>query len=124
MWCARIIANENPQLRLPKSASDDPASVEDHDLEERYKHLEPGLSTWVQKLFFVCYQDPLVRLRHYFSMDVWPASISVSLLQMTVLTYSATLITYLLTVGFSLSAITIARVYTPSWCWVSLRKTL
>ncbi|PMD47087.1 hypothetical protein L207DRAFT_575890 [Hyaloscypha variabilis F] len=109
VWCARTVAQENPQLRLSKPASNDPATLEDRDLDEQYKQLTPGPSTWAQKLYIVCYQDPLVRFYHYFSTDVWPASISVSLLQMTVLAYSATLITYLLAVGFSLTAITIAR---------------
>ena len=57
----------------------------------------------------VLYEDPRLRLESYFSMPVWPASISISILQLSVLAYSATLITYLLEVGYSLLAVTIAR---------------
>lgn len=109
VWCAQIIANDNPQLRLPKAPSNDAATMEDLDVDETYYNIKPGLTTWPQQLYFVFYRDPRVRIKHYFSMAVWPASISISILQMTVLAYSATLITYLLEVGFSLSAITIAR---------------
>jgi iron-regulated transporter 1 len=109
LWCAHIIAKDNPQLRLPKAPSHDEATMEDLEIDERYHNIKPGLTTLPQKLYFVFYQDPRVRFKHYFSMAVWPASISISILQMTVLAYSATLITYLLEVGFSLSAVTIAR---------------
>lgn len=109
VWCAHIIAKENEQLRLPKMPSNDEATIEDHNVDERYRSIKPGISTWLQKLYFVIYQDPRIRFKHYFSMSVWPASISISILQMTVLAYSATLITYLLEVGFSLTAVTIAR---------------
>ena len=109
VWCARIIARDNPELRQPKKASHDPATIEDHEIDGRYKLLKPGFQSWPRRMYFVCYQDPVVRLKHYFSMPMWPASISVSLLQLTVLAYSATLITYLLEIGFSLSSITVAQ---------------
>lgn len=109
VWCAHVIANENQKLRLPKSPSKDEATLEDRDIDERYHNITPGLTTWPEKLYYIFYEDPRVRFKHYFSMSVWPASISISMLQMTVLAYSATLITYLLEVGFSLSAITVAR---------------
>jgi len=109
VWCARIIAIENLELDALKVASHDSATDEDLAIEDRYKHLKPGLQSLPQKMYFVLYQDPAVRLRHYFSIPMWPASIAAALLQLTVLAYSATLITYLLEIGFSLSSITIAR---------------
>ena len=109
IWCAKVIARENPELHLPKKPSNDSATTEDHQIEDRYNRLKPGLHSLPQKIYFVIYQDPLTRLKHYFSMSVWPASISESVVEMTVLAYSSTLITYLLEVNFSLTAITIAR---------------
>lgn len=109
VWCARIIASENSELDVPKIPSHDSATEEDLAIEDRYNHLKPGLQSLPQKMYFILYQDPVVRLRHYFSIPMWPASIASALLQLTVLAYSATLITYLLEIGFSLSSITIAR---------------
>jgi iron-regulated transporter 1 len=109
LWCAYIIATENEQLRLPKMPSNDEATAEDIEIDERYYNIRPGLNTWPQKLYFVLYQDPKLRFKHYFSMSVWPASISISMLQLSVLAYSSTLVTYFLEVGYSLSAVTIAR---------------
>jgi iron-regulated transporter 1 len=109
VWCARIIARENKKLDVPKVPSHDSATEEDLAIEDRYNHLKPGLRSLPQKMYFICYQDPSIRLRHYFSIPMWPASIASALLQLTVLAYSATLITYLLEIGFSLSSITIAK---------------
>lgn len=117
VWIARQIAAENAELREPKKPSHDLASIED---------------PWPTKLYYVLYQDPALRLRHFFSIPMWPASISTSLLHLTVLAYSATMITCahillswdscdvypdsywhppldLLEVGFSLSLITVAK---------------
>ncbi|KUJ06489.1 uncharacterized protein LY89DRAFT_692462 [Mollisia scopiformis] len=114
MWatevgCARLVARENPELQEPKKISADPATMEDLEIEDQFVHLKPGISSLPKKIYFVLYQDPAVRLRHFFSVSMWPASISLALLQVTVLAYSATMITYLLQTGFSISIITVAR---------------
>jgi iron-regulated transporter 1 len=109
VWCAQRIAHQNSHLRLPKVAFIDEGTADDFNAENKHKGTTPGHAAWLQKLFAAIYHDPLSRLQQYFSMSIWPASTSISLLQMTVLAYSATLITYLLEVGFSLSAVTIAR---------------
>ena len=109
VYCARVISRDNPELLRPKKSSHDSATIEDHEIEDQYKHLGPGFQSWSQKIYFVVYHDPAVRLKHYFSMSMWPVSISASVLQLTVLAYSATLITYLLEIDFSLSSVTVAR---------------
>jgi solute carrier family 40 (iron-regulated transporter), member 1 len=109
VWIAGLIARENSELDSPKVPSYDSATEEDLEIEDQYNHLKPGLQSLPLKMYFVLYQEPAVRLKHYFSIAIWPASIASSLLQLTVLAYSATLITYLLEIGFSLSSITIAR---------------
>ena len=45
----------------------------------------------------------------YFSTDIWIPSLSLALLHLSVLSYSATFVTFCLNSGFSLLAITIAR---------------
>ncbi|KAG0649553.1 Iron-regulated transporter 1 [Hyphodiscus hymeniophilus] len=48
-------------------------------------------------------------IKNYFSSVAWIPSLSLAFLHISALTYSATFITYLLAVGFSLDLITIAR---------------
>jgi len=132
VWIARQIAVENAELRAPKKPSHDLATMEDLEVDDRFLHLQAGIRSWPTKLYYVLYQDPSLRLRHFFSIQMWPASISTSLLHLTVLAYSATMITCayilssqisrevhpdsyshppldLLEVGFSLSLITVAK---------------
>jgi iron-regulated transporter 1 len=109
IWIARMIARENAELQALKKFSNDPATVEDLAVENQYEHLKPGIQSLPRKLYFVLYKDPAMRLKHYFSIGMWPASISSAMLNLTVLAYSATLITYLLEIGFSLGSVTVAR---------------
>jgi iron-regulated transporter 1 len=109
IWIARMIARENAELQALKKFSNDPATVEDLVVENQYEHLKPGIQSLPRKLYFVLYKDPAMRLKHYFSIGMWPASISSAMLNLTVLAYSATLITYLLEIGFSLGSVTVAR---------------
>ena len=66
------------------------------------------------------YRTPFARIRHilnehsgqiraYFNSSVWIPSLALSLLHISVLTYHATLITWLLASGFSLVLITVVR---------------
>jgi iron-regulated transporter 1 len=102
VWCARMIARENPQLSDPKVNIDENGGA-------AFSVAQQSKTGIPHRLYKALFQDPFWRLRQYFSMSIWPASISIAILQMTVLAYSATLITYLLEIGFSLTSITIAR---------------
>ena len=51
----------------------------------------------------------IYQLRAYFKSDVWIPSIALALLHVSVLSYSATFVTYLLNSGFSLILITVVR---------------
>ena len=53
--------------------------------------------------------DQATSLHQYFTSTVWQPSIAWALLHLTVLAYSASLITYLLSIGLSLNLVTIAR---------------
>lgn len=104
IWCARVISRENPQLGRSKSNDNDPANTFIHEHKSKGRVLNIS-----HRLYKTLFTDPLSRFMQYFSMSIWPASMALAMLQMTVLAYSATLVTYLLEVGFSLSSITIAR---------------
>lgn len=103
VWCARVIVRENPQLSQPKAHSK-PDNLGHHEHQTNQSILSVS-----QKVYISLLRHPFDRFTHYFSMSIWPASMALAMLQMTVLAYSATLITYLLEVGFSLTSITIAR---------------
>ncbi|KAK0114335.1 hypothetical protein ONS95_013827 [Cadophora gregata] len=104
MFCLRIVSMENAKLLAPKSQ------------ELRSDHLGEMLATnsiyqvnaW-KGVKDLLYHLPAQRLRHFFSMPIWPAAFCMAFLYLTVLVYSAPLITYLLQSGMSLTAITTAR---------------
>jgi iron-regulated transporter 1 len=100
LWLVRHVSRENPEIRAQKKRSG--------ISQGRFGRVEPEIP-WLQKLFHMLYKRPAERMKHYFSVHVWPASISNALLELSVLAYSATLITYLIEIGFSVTSITIAR---------------
>lgn len=105
----RIVARDNPEIQALKKPSAAMAVEDDYQVRDQHGVLRSGFRTWPLKIYVAVYKNPASRLRHYFSMPVWPASMAEALAQMTVLAYSSTLITYLLAVGFSLTAVTVAR---------------
>ncbi|KAF4628702.1 hypothetical protein G7Y89_g9454 [Cudoniella acicularis] len=109
LWCATVVAKGNTQLQLPKRPFHDPTTTGIPHIDIHTLGFKPGMGSWPGKIYQIFYLNPAIRLKGYFSVSIWPASISIALLQLTVLAYSATLITYLLEIGFSLTSITIAR---------------
>ncbi|TVY44297.1 Solute carrier family 40 member [Lachnellula subtilissima] len=107
--CVRVIARGNVQLQLPKQIFTLLNGARNFTTEDTFTFPQLPSRSWPRKIYGFMYRDPATRLKHYFSFPMWPASISIALLQLTVLAYSATLITHLLEIGFSLSAITVAR---------------
>jgi len=100
---AVVIVKESSELKKVKEVVDGDA------LEQPDERMKSGWRRWPREVYSCAINNPVVRLKHYFSTEVWPASMSVALIQLTVLAYSATMITYLLEVGFSLTTVTIAR---------------
>lgn len=109
VWCVQIIARGNVQLQLPKQIFTSLNMARNFCAEDTFTFPRLPSRPWPRRIYGFMYRDPATRLKHYFSFPIWPASISIALLQLTVLAYSATLITHLLEIGFSLSAITVAR---------------
>ena len=97
MWCARRVWNTCPQLRTPK--------VVNNDSREERSDTRALSRWWIVRLW----HSQSAQLCDYFSTRVWIPSMCLSMLHISVLTYSATFITYLLNAGFSLLLITIAR---------------
>ncbi|KAA6409009.1 MAG: hypothetical protein FRX48_07353 [Lasallia pustulata] len=104
MWCARRVWHANPQLRQAKNATIDSAAIhepadssEPHWPQRAMNHITTGFYSQIKNLM------------DYFGGEVWMPSLSLALLHLSVLSYSATFLTYLLDSGFSLILITIAR---------------
>jgi iron-regulated transporter 1 len=105
-WCARQAWDRIPQLQnqnpidLHHPASDMPASH--NRLQRQFYSVSIAARSWLQ--------DQWGSWQEYFHASVWIPSFALSILHLSVLSYSATFITYLLSTGeFSLTTITIAR---------------
>ncbi|PBP19676.1 putative Solute carrier family 40 member 1, partial [Diplocarpon rosae] len=99
--CLRRVTRENPRLLSPR--------VQSKSAVEAIEGLMGEPKNLFRRVSLHLCHRPLLRIRQFFSMAVWPASITTAFLYLTVLVYSATLITYLLQRGFSLGVVTIAR---------------
>jgi iron-regulated transporter 1 len=110
-WCAKRVWNNHPSLQVPKDVQ---RVVDDAQDAESYTEL-PALSGIRSRGHSLVGKTRQAVQRYtqdftnYFLSDVWIPSIALSLLHLSVLSYSATFITYLLSAGFSLNLITIAR---------------
>lgn len=99
VWSARRVWNQNPRLKAPKVRI--------------ARNAEDTSQSSTRGIFSAKFAQALRRyiqdFRTYFSSTVWIPSLSLALLHLSALSYSATFITFLLSVGFSLELITIAR---------------
>lgn len=105
LWCARRVWNLNPRLKEPKVVAEQAASDNDEDAIPPLSSSTRSFWNNTSQGFRQYTQD----FKTYFLSIVWIPSLSLAFLHISALTYSATFITYLLTVGFSLDLITIAR---------------
>lgn len=104
MYVLHIVSMENPQLLSLKIHEPRP-----EDSMERLGVNSIEYTSIREKTENVLYRHPAQRLRHFFSMPIWPAAICIAFLYFTVLVYSSPLITYLLQSGMPLTTVTIAR---------------
>ena len=100
VFCAKRVWNRNSKLKATKVVS----------VQTERGNIVPDLrsrsnSNQLSEDFRRYFQD----FKHYFSSQVWPASLALALLHLSALSYGATFITFLLSVGFSLDLITVAR---------------
>ena len=118
-WCVQQVWNENSRLRAPKffihDASKDPETTShfqsdrNSDTKDQSTVDTPNLllkvSIYVKRLASAHVDG----LRYYLSTPVWIPSFCAAVPHASVLTYSGTLMTYLLNSGFLLNTVTIAR---------------
>ncbi|MCJ1248390.1 hypothetical protein MMC30_005607 [Trapelia coarctata] len=102
VYCAQRVWRMNARLRAPREVSGRPTTNGDSP---RSRNTLP--TAW-QSVPRICSKQ-WSQLVRYFSTDVWIPSLSLSLLHLSALSYSATFITFLLNSGFSLLVITVAR---------------
>ncbi|CZT09511.1 uncharacterized protein RCO7_03659 [Rhynchosporium graminicola] len=105
MYVLRDISKEHPSLVSPRNLEATP-----HDLVENFGAGSTRQMTTLDMAGRVLYHHPAHRLRQFFSIPLWPASLCMAFLYLSVLVYSAPLLTYLLQSGMSLRTVTNARV--------------
>jgi len=107
--CARRVYNANPRLNQSKSVGDNlnvgllpsDTSVGSSEILQWPRHLLHGMVYGLRQ--------HASSIQQYFASDVWMPSLSLAMLHLSVLSYSATFLTYLLDTGFSLILITVVR---------------
>lgn len=100
IFCAKRVWKRNPKLNARKLVSgrtEHENAVTDIRSRPKWNQASEALRRYTQDF------------KHYFSSQVWPASLALTLLHLSALSYGATFITFLLSVGFSLDLITLAR---------------
>ena len=100
IFCAKRVWKRNPKLNARKLVSGRTElenSIPDIRSRTTLSQVSEALHRYTQDF------------KHYFSSQVWPASLALTLLHLSALSYGATFITFLLSVGFSLDLITLAR---------------
>ncbi|KAH0542702.1 hypothetical protein FGG08_002937 [Glutinoglossum americanum] len=126
-WCIQNVWAQNCRLREPKECDNDLRRLLTRNgTEETIVNDNPGptpgetrvpanvrkLWLWLQERLEDVKTSSLNHtegLKSYFASDVWIPSIAMAILHASVLSYSSTLIVYLLNAGFSLNLITLAR---------------
>ena len=117
-WTVKKVWNQNRRLREPKE-NDEGCISSDRPGEERsgtnskWASVPPLLEPGLPRRFFFYAKESFYphweSIRYFFSSAVWIPSLCLALLHASVLSWSATLFTYLLNAGFSLGLITVAR---------------
>lgn len=100
IFFAKRVWKRNPKLQSRKPVSgqtESGAVVPNVRSRSHWARMAEAISGYVQDF------------KYYFSSQVWPASLALALLHLSALSYGATFITFLLSVGFSLDLISIAR---------------
>lgn len=121
-WTVKKVWNQNRRLRVPKDNLESETRCRSLDAPSQVGLSISSTESWVRlrsiginlarKVFAYtkesCYSHG-EGIRYFFSSPVWIPSLCVAILHASVLTWSATLFTYLLNAGFSLGLITVAR---------------
>ena len=101
VWCARNVWNGCPQLRRKQGNTSQTREALGSE-----PSISPAIGlTGIKATLWTQWNH----LRQYFSINIWIPSLSLAILHLSVLSYAATFLTFLLSSGFSLMFVTIAR---------------
>ena len=117
-WCVQQVWYQNSRLRAPKELVNGFTNIEPDEqmsgVLDGYTKVSnvPGRSILFQRLILdvkdsICVQ--MEGLQYYFNTPVWIPSICAAIPHASVLTFSGTMITYLLNAGFPLNLVTGAK---------------
>lgn len=114
--CVKLVWRQNPRLRVLKNSHLDLATsnqlipcTSSEELSPRPRLPAPHLFLRITSEVKASIHSHMDGLRYFFNTSVWIPSLCVALLHASVLTWSATFITYLLNAGFSLGTVTVAK---------------
>ena len=119
IWCIQQVWKLNGRLKVPKRPIDDTSNG--IELDNMVQHPYNGFAKVSPKPRFLAIIQKITSetknsidahmegLRYYFSTFVWIPSICAAIPHASVLTFSGTMITYLLNAGFNLNYITAAK---------------
>ena len=115
-WGVQQVWDQNSRLRAPKGRVDDPAISSDQDqpMQPRYAktpwaRLAPVIHRKFSLLIMGTIRAYVADFGYYFRTLVWIPSLCAAVPHASVLTFSGTMLTYLLNAGYSLNTITGAR---------------
>lgn len=106
-WTAKKLWDTCSCLREPKQTHDYAVPTHKPNAGTSETVLERVSSSY--QTLKVAVVQQVGNIRNYFSSDIWMPSIAWAMLHLSVLTWSATMIVYLLATGFSLTSITWAQ---------------
>lgn len=116
-WCVQQVWHQNGRLRVPKELDDgaghDPDSLTDASMNGVTKRLSQRSAPSFLNKFTAntkaSIHTHIEGVLYYFSTPVWIPSVCAAIPHASVLTFSGTMITYLLNASFSLNLVTVAR---------------
>ena len=117
-WCVQQVWNQNSRLRAPKEPVNGSSDIEPNDqmsggLDGYTKDFNvPRHSSFFQRVMLDAKDSihtHVEGLRYYFNTPVWIPSVCAAVPHASVLTFSGTMITYILNAGFPLDLVTGAK---------------
>ena len=115
-WGAQKVWNQNIRLRAPKRGVNEPAIRGDQGGLMHLSYTEPQSALLASNLFGKIVVQVVDSIRayvddlgYYFRASVWIPSLCAAIPHASVLTFSGTMLTYLLNAGYSLNTITGAK---------------
>lgn len=117
-WCVQQVWNQNGRLRAPKGpVSDSTENGHDHQVDGRLDGYTKALNVPRRsdhlRQFILDARDTvrvhIEGLQYYFHSPVWIPSVCAAVPHASVLTFSGSMVTYLLNAGFPLNLITVAK---------------